>query len=327
MSKILGIGNALVDILAQLDDEKLLLQLELPKGGMQLVDASFAKKMMQLMQSYAQQQATGGSAANAMLALAHLGAAPGLVGQVGDDELGHFFEQNCVACGIESRLMHVKGHTGVACTLVTPDGERTFGTFLGVSAMEASQLSEDLLSGFDLLHVEGYLSHNHELIETAMKLAKSLGMRVSLDLASYNVVLQDLPFFRHLVCEYVDVVFANEEEAYAYTGMKDPKESVTELAKQCSVAVVKCGANGAMAMNNEGFARAHSRKVNVVDTTAAGDFFAGGFLYAFTKDASLQQCLACGNRLGEAVIQIVGTQLDIEKWNEVKSDIKQILAV
>lgn len=319
MKKIIGIGNALVDVLARLDDDNLLESAGLPKGGMQLIDEQKQTELRGLMQGLSPQQATGGSAGNAMLALANLEAHPGFVGKVGNDEMGQFFVQNCHQTGIEARLVQCDRHTGVANTFISPNGERTFGTCLGAAALlTADEVSEDMFCGYDILHIEGYLVQNHELIEKVCRIAKSLGMKLSIDLASYNVVAADLAFFRHLVEDYIDIVFANEEESAAFTEGQEPDDALQSIAKMCEIAVVKLGSKGAMAMCGEEKAQVPAHKVQVVDTTAAGDFFAGGFLYAYARDAKLEDCLRCGALLSGHVIQVVGTRLPDQEWNEIR---------
>ena len=327
MDKIIGLGNALVDVLAQIPDDSLLTSLALPKGGMMLVDGERAAQIAATIASLNPRQATGGSAGNAMLALAGLGASPGFIGRVGRDDLGRFFAENGTAAGIETHLITADGPTGVAYTLVTPDGERTFGTSLGVAAtMTDDDLDASMLRGYGILHVEGYLVQNHALIETALCMAHDEGLRVSLDLASANVVRADLSFFRHLVKEYVDIVFANEEESIAFTNEASPEAALDTLAAQCEVAVVKLGARGSMARRGELLAQADARRVAVKDTTAAGDFFAGGFLYALTHSGTLEQSLRCGAALSEQVIQVMGTRLPEATWQMLRKQIKEILS-
>jgi sugar/nucleoside kinase (ribokinase family) len=144
-----------------------------------------------------------------------------------------------------------------------------------------------------------------------------MSVQLSLDLASYNVVASDLPFFRHLVQDYMDIVFANEEEAAAFTGQKDPLEALRQIAALKCLAVVKLGSKGASARLGHEEVMVKANRVPVVDTTAAGDFFAGGFLYALNRGASLKACLSCGALLSEHIIGVVGTRLPEEEWNSL----------
>ena len=319
MEKIIGIGNALVDVLVRLKEDSVLEQMQLPKGGMTLIDEVRQQRLRASMEGMRLEQATGGSAGNAMLALAHLGGKAGFVGKVGRDALGKFYADNCKAVGIEARLLQSDLPTGVANTFISPDGERTFGTCLGAAAsLQASDITPALFEGVCMAHIEGYLVQNHDLMETICQTAMEMSVQLSLDLASYNVVTADLPFFRHLVQDYIDIVFANEEEAAAFTGQKDPLEALRQIAALKSLAVVKLGSKGASARLGNEEVMVKANRVPVVDTTAAGDFFAGGFLYALNRGASLKECLSCGALLSEHIIGVVGTQLPEEEWREIK---------
>ena len=321
MGKVIGIGNALVDALVRLRDEETLARLGLPKGGMQLIDDQQYDTLSVKMRQLSPARATGGSAGNAMLALARLGAEVAFIGRIGDDDTGRFLRTTYDGAGIDSRLIVTQGRTGVANTFITPDGERTFATFLGVAGLTADDVTPDLFRDGQLLHIEGYLVQNHKMIERVCQLAKETGLKTSIDLASYNVVSENLDFFRSLVREYIDVVFANEEESQAFTSGKGPSEALEEIASMCEVAVVKLGKRGSSAMCGDERVFAPGRTVGVVDTTAAGDFFAGGFLYGLSCGASLQRCLETGALLSSHIIQVVGTRLSDAAWEEIKATV------
>lgn len=318
MEKIIGIGNALVDVLVRLDEDALLEQMQLPKGGMTLIDEEQQRELRVCMEGLQVEQSTGGSAGNTMLALARLGGKAGFVGKVGRDALGNFYADSQKAAGIDARLMQCDLPTGVANTFISPDGERTFGTCLGAAAtLQASDITPALFEGVSMAHIEGYLVQNHDLMETICQTAMEMSVQLSLDLASYNVVAADLPFFRHLVQDYIDIVFANEEEATAFTGQEDPLEALRQMAALKCLAIVKLGSKGASARLGDEEVVVKANKVPVVDTTAAGDFFAGGFLYALNKGVTLEQCLRCGALLGEHIIGVVGTRLPEEEWKSL----------
>ena len=157
-----------------------------------------------------------------VLALANLGAHPGFIGKIGNDDFGQYFKKNGLKQGIDMKLLAGDLPTGVASTFISPDGERTFGTYLGAAAtMKAENLTLDMFKGYAYLYIEGYLVQDHELILRAMQLGKEAGLQICLDMASYNIVEGDLEFFDILITKYVDIVFANEEEAKAYTGNDD----------------------------------------------------------------------------------------------------------
>lgn len=319
MEKIIGIGNALVDVLVRLEDDSVLERMQLPKGGMTLIDEAQQNELRACMKGLSVEKATGGSAGNTILALAHLGEKAGFVGKVGRDDLGKFYADNCKAVGIEARLLECGLPTGVANTFISPDGERTFGTHLGAAAtLKPGDITPKLFEDVSLAHIEGYLVQNHDLMEAICQTAMEQSVQLSLDLASYNVVAADLPFFRHLVQDYIDIVFANQEEAAAFTGKKDPLEALREIAAYKCLAVVKLGGKGASARLGDEEVVVEANKVPVVDTTAAGDFFAGGFLYGLDKGVSLQECLRFGTLLAGHIIGVVGTRLPEETWKEIR---------
>lgn len=329
MKKIIGIGNALVDLLATVENDKVFDELQLAKGGMTLVDYDKRMQIAKLLEPLHPRIATGGSVGNAMLALAHLGAHPGFIGKIGSDETGMFYEQCITKNGVEAHLMKCDLPTGVASTFISPGGERTFATYLGAGAlMDAPDLSADMLKGYDYFFVEGYLVQSHQMILRAVQLAKEAGMKVCLDMASYNIVETDRDFITYLVNDYVDVVFANEDEAKAFS-QAEPLQALDDLARRCEVAVVKVGPKGAWIKKGEEKVLVPAMDVprsKVIDTTAAGDFFAAGFMYGYLQNAALEACGQIGSLLSGHIIQVVGTVLSDETWNEIKLNVKAILS-
>ena len=316
--KILGVGNALVDVLAPLSSDEMLERLGLSKGGMRLINDDEERRMSKIMSQLTHERATGGSASNAILALSHLQSGVGFVGNVGDDRNGRFFADTLARVGVEGRLTKEDKPTGTANTFITPDGERTFATYLGAAAcMRPEHITGALFAGYDMVHVEGYLVGVPGLLEKVLRTAKETGLRISVDLSSYNVVQAYLEEMHDLVENYVDIVFANEEEAEAFTGEKDPLLAARQIAELCELAVVKMGSAGSGVMQKTVCREpvtVASHHVEVVDTTAAGDFFAAGFLYGCGKDLPLRECLQCGTELATAVIQVIGTRVTDEAW-------------
>src|SRR6056297_1923102 len=290
MDKVLGIGNALVDIMTRLEDDTLLEQYKLPKGSMQLVDQDFSKKLTGATKDLNRQQASGGSAANTIHGLARLGVPTGFVGKVGRDELGNFFQEDMKQAGIDPRLFKSQTDSGRAIALVSPDSERTFATFLGAAVeLSPEDLTPQLFEGYQYLHLEGYLIQNHELMKRAFELAREKGLQVSLDLASFNVVEANLDFLSTFVSEYVNILFANEEEAQAFTG-KEPETALDELANLCKTASVKVGNDGSVMTRGAEKHRMKPISATPLATTGAGDALAAGFLYGLTHGKELEQC-------------------------------------
>ena len=326
MDKIIGMGNALVDVLVTLSDDSLLDEMNLPKGSMQLIEKDkfldISNKLSQ-MKTY---RSTGGSAGNTILALANLGTEPGFIGKIGDDEYGNFFKNSGINLGIDMKLLKGDLHTGIASTFITQDGERTFGTYLGAaSQMAPEELKLEMFKGYSYFYLEGYLVQDKNLILRAAQLAKEAGAQVCLDMASYNIVEENHDFFHSFIDKYVDIVFANEEEAKSFTG-KDAWQSINDISSCCSIVVVKLGAQGSCIKKGTECIKFEIPPIEkVIDTTGAGDYYAAGFLYGLTSGLSLEKCCYIGSILASQVIQVYGTILPKEKWNEIKLNISSLL--
>ncbi len=318
MKQIIGIGNALVDALYPVGNDHILDTLNLPKGTMQLIDQSQYAAISERMKNERRELTTGGSACNTILALAHLGAPTALIGKVSNDDYGRFFADHFRNLGVTPYLINSDLPSGVATTFITPDGQRTFATFLGAAAtLNAEEIQQEWMESYSYIYIEGYLVQNHSLIEHTVKAAHNAGLLVCLDLASFNIVEADRDFFAQLLAN-TDIVFANEDEARAFTG-KEPREALDILAQICPVAVVKVGKEGAMAKQGDLVGKVPAGDApKAIDTTAAGDYFAAGFLYAHAKGRTLQECLSAGTVLANEIIQVVGTRLEDDTWQKIK---------
>jgi sugar/nucleoside kinase (ribokinase family) len=171
--------------------------------------------------------------------------------------------------------------------------------------------------------VEGYLVFNRELIEFTAKLAQECGLKVSLDLASFNVVEANIDFLRDLIKNYVDIVFANEDEAKALTG-KLPEEALDEIATIAEIAVVKIGKNGSMIKSGNQKFTIPAIEASVIDTTGAGDLYAGGFLYGLSKGLTFEKCGNIGSLLAGKVIEQIGAKIPAEIWKSILSKVAEI---
>lgn len=323
MTKVLGMGNALVDILTKLKSDETLEEFNLPKGSMQLVDFDKSNIVNNGTEHLEKQVASGGSAANTIHGIAKMGVETGFIGKVGKDDFGTFFHDDMLKSNIQPQLLKSNTPSGKAMALISPDSERTFATYLG-AAVELSP--EDILTehfkGYDYFHIEGYLVQNHALIEQAVKFAKENGLKVTLDMASYNVVEENLEFLKVLLDKYVDIVFANEEEAKSFTGM-EPEESLAQFAALCDIAVVKIGKHGSLIQQGTEVFKVESIEANPVDTTGAGDLYAAGFIYGLIKNYPLDKCGKIGSVLAGKTIEVIGPKMDENKWNEVRSLIEK----
>jgi sugar/nucleoside kinase (ribokinase family) len=323
--KILGLGNALADVLIQLSNDDLIKQLNLPKGSMQLIESSDIPRINKYIGSLPTIMASGGSAANTIHGLAKMKAECGYIGRIGHDECGDFYENDLKKAGVHSMLNRSQTPTGRAFTFITPDSERTFATYLGAAVeLRPEDINPTIYRDYELLHIEGYLVNNTSFIEKALKTAKACNLKISLDLSSYNVVEANREFLKKTIPEFVDIVFANEEESKAYTG-KNPLEAVNEIAAQCDVAVVKIGKDGALIKSQDQFIKIEAVPANIIDTTGAGDQFAAGFLFGSTQNLDLDKCGKLGALLAGQVIETFGARILDKHWPEILEKIKRIL--
>ncbi|MBN2480728.1 MAG: adenosine kinase [Bacteroidales bacterium] len=318
MKRILGIGNALVDVITFLKDDSLLKELSLPKGSMQLVDALVSEKIGLLTSKLNRHLASGGSAANTIHGLAKLGVETGFIGAVGTDKMGDFFQEDMKKAGIATFMLKSRQPTGLAISLVSHDGERTFATYLGAATdIISKELNSSVFLKYDHLHLEGYLVQDHNLITTAVRLAKSHNMTVSLDLASYNVVEANLEFLHDLVSRYIDIVFANEQEARSFTSLEDPVDALRQIASICRTSIVKTGGKGSWIMHDGALYRAGIIDVRCIDTTGAGDLYATGFIYGIIKGFKPDLCGETGALLAGKVIEEPGAKISPAGWDYI----------
>jgi sugar/nucleoside kinase (ribokinase family) len=260
--------------------------------------------------------------------MARLGATTGFIGKVGHDETGDFFETALVNLAVKPSIFRGTEPSGRCVALVSPDGERTMATFLGAGlVMTAAEITPALFEGFDCLYIEGYLVQNHELILHAARTAKAAGLKVAIDLASFNVVEENLEFLRTLVCDYIDILFANEQEAAAFTGEAEPLNALQAISGICELVVVKIGMRGALIKQGAevvhvGIMEAARR----IDTTGAGDFYAAGFMYGLGRGLSLRQCGTIGAIVAGKVIEVVGTTFGEEQWSDIARLVESVTA-
>jgi sugar/nucleoside kinase (ribokinase family) len=312
-------GNALTDMLVNLRTDEVLEKFALPKGSMSLVGSDRQKDISKSVAGLPYTLSLGGSAANTIRAMARLGTLTGFIGKVGHDSTGDFFEQALVNLGVRPNIFRGTEHSGRCVALVSVDGERTMVTYLGAALeMVAAEITPELFRDFDCLYLEGYLVQNHELITKAASTAKAAGLKVAIDLASFNVVEENLEFLRGLVADYVDILFANEDEARVFSGEDEPLNALQYISEMCELAIVKVGIKGALIKHSSevvhvGIMQAAKR----VDTTGAGDFYAAGFLYGLSSGLSLRQCGTIGAITAGKVIEVIGTTFGEEEWTDI----------
>jgi sugar/nucleoside kinase (ribokinase family) len=324
MAKVLGMGNALVDIITRIESDEMLEELGLPKGSMTLVDLDTSNYIHSETTGMEKSMASGGSAANTIHGLAHLGIETGFVGTVGDDEMGRFFKQDLQDNQIKPLLFRTLNETGRAMALISKDSERTFATYLGAAVdLSEDDVTKDIFEGYDYFYIEGYLVQNHPMIEKAMRLAKNAGMKVCLDLASYNVAADNKEFFLQLINQYVDMLFANEEEMRAISDLS-PEEGARYFENQVETIAVKMGAEGSVILSGSELVRVGVRPSSPIDTTGAGDLYAAGFIYGQIQGLSTETSGQIGAMLSGRVIEMIGAKLDPDSWEVLLEEIEAL---
>jgi len=324
MAKVLGMGNALVDIITRLKDDAILEEFGLPMGSMTLVDLDTSNYIHAETAGMSKTKASGGSAANTIHGLAHLGVETGFVGAVGNDDMGKFFKKDMEVNKINPILFRTMHETGRAMALISSDSERTFATYLGAAVdLSVNDITSDIFEGYDYFYVEGYLVQNREMIEKALRLASNANLKVCLDLASYNIVEENKEFFQTLISQYVDILFANEEEIRALSE-KSPEEGALEIKDQVEQVVIKMGAEGSFCVTGEHMVRIGVRPSNPIDTTGAGDLYAAGFLYGHMRDLSPESCGQIGAILAGRIIELIGAKMDESHWENLRREIQSL---
>lgn len=328
MKSILGIGNALTDILAVLPDDSLLDKYHLPKGSMQHVDMETGDKIWAALKPLGVKYVAGGSAANTISCTAIFGMPSSFIGKIGDDELGLLFKSDQEQYGVRTNLLKSEHSSGRSMVFVSGgNAERTFAVYLGAALdLVPEDLKPEFFKGHDYFHIEGYLVQNQALIRKAVEMAHDAGCLISLDMASYNVVESNNAFLHDIVEKYVDIVFANETEARAFTKLDDPEASLDDIASRCRIAVVKVGKDGSWVKSGDEKHYIPSWPADTVDATGAGDTYAAGFLYAHSLGMPLKVCGEIGSIIAAKVVEVIGTKIDIPRWRAAKEEIRGLIA-
>lgn len=327
MKSILGIGNALTDILAVLPDETLLKTYHLPKGSMQHVDMETGDKIWQALKPLGVKYVAGGSAANTITCTSIFGMPSSFIGKIGDDELGLLFKSDQEQYGVNTMLLKSEHSSGRSMVFVSGgNAERTFAVYLGAALdLVPEDLKPEYFEGHDYFHIEGYLVQNQALIRKAVELAHDAGCIISLDMASYNVVESNNAFLHDIIDRYVDIVFANETEAKAFTKLPDPKKSLEEISTHCKIAVVKVGKDGSWVRSGDEEYQIPAWPAEPVDATGAGDTYAAGFLYGHSLGMPLKVCGEIGSIIAAKVVEVIGTKMDVNRWKEADKQISQLI--
>lgn len=315
---IVGVGSALVDLLAREPDD-FIETLGVAKGGMNLVDSGFLGDLIARASSRPA-VVPGGSACNTAMGVARLGGRSRFVGKRGKDDLGGLFTRGLQRSNVDAVLFDSDLPTGCVLSVITPDTQRSMFTCLGAaSEMRPDEITVAIFADAAVVHVEGYLVFNPELLRAVLTSAKNAGALVSLDLASFNVVEQAGPFLKEMVSEYVDILIANEDEARAYTGHAGESRALEALAVDVSMAVLKLGDRGSrVAHRNRKIEIAPLACDDAVDSTGAGDLWASGFLYGLVSGFTIEKSGEIASACGREVCRVIGAGIPDDGWERIK---------
>ncbi len=315
--EVLGIGSPILDYIFFVDD-KFLEQVPGKKGGMEPINLN---TLQQIIEGIDEKPLIipGGSCSNTLKGLSHLDFTCALLGVIGSDAAASQYMAFIQNSHINPLFQISQLPTSQVICLVTPDGERTCRSFLGASQdVHLDKITPELFQGVKLVHIEGYSLLQGILPEKAMHLAKAAGAKISFDLASFEIVEQFKERILTLLSQFVDIAFANEQEIVALTG-EGGKKGCQYLKDLAETAIVKQSGKGCWVGSSAAIVHQPALKVHVEDSTGAGDLFASGFLAAYLKGKSLKDCAAFGNRIGAAVVQVAGTEIPSEKWDQFKT--------
>jgi len=307
--KILGIGNAIVDVICKVDDQYLINN-ELTKSTMKLVDESEFKKLLSTLNI--EETISGGSVANSIVGLSQLGNDVGFIGKINDDDLGQKYAEGLTKEKVQYFYNKKKetSPTGTCLILITPDAERTMVTFLGIAGkINEQDVNEKVIKESEMIFLEGYLWDEGEP-KLAFDKAMSLSNTKAMSLSDQFCVERHKSDFLDLVKNKLDVTFANEQEI---TSLIDAKnfEDVIEFGKHLGkLLIITRGEKGSVAIQNQEVVECKSKpNLKIVDLTGAGDLFAAGFLHGYINNISKKECLEKGTEMSSKIIQKVGARL------------------
>ena len=312
--KILGIGNAIVDVLAKVDDE-FLKKNNLIKGSMKLINKSefeVLKKNIKI-----EKVVAGGSVANTMAGIAYLQGNPSFIGKINSDNLGDLYKKSLKDINVKFSYVEKNEDTptGASIILITPDSERTMCTYLGISShLSENDINENNIIGYELIFLEGYLwdkGISEKMFKHAITIAKKNKVKIAMSLSDIFCVTRHKQDFYNLLNNDLDILIGNENEINELANKKNLLDSVNQLKELNKLIVITRSENGSMAIKNNEIINCSSIKVSkVLDLTGAGDLFASGFLKEYLDNSDIKKCLETGSMLASKIIQKIGARLE-----------------
>ena len=312
--KILGIGNAIVDVLAKVDDE-FLKKNKLIKGSMKLINKSEFEDLKKNIKI--EKVVAGGSVANTMAGIAYLQGNPSFIGKINSDNFGEMYRKSLQDINVNFSYLEKNEDlsTGASIILITPDSERTMCTYLGISShLSANDIIENNIIDHELILLEGYLwdkGISEKMFKQVISIAKKNKVKIAMSLSDIFCVTRHKQDFYNLLKYDLDILIGNENEINELTNKKSLLDSVNQLKKLNKLIVITRSENGSVAIKNNEITNCNSIKVNkVLDLTGAGDLFAAGFLKEYLDNSDIKKCLETGSMLASKIIQKIGARLN-----------------
>jgi len=311
--KILGIGNAIIDILAKVDDD-FLKRNKLTKGSMKLINETEFENIKKNIKI--ERVVAGGSVANSMAGIAHLKGKSSFIGKINADEFGDMYKKSLEDISVHFPYIQKNEHlpTGTSIILITPDSERTMCTYLGISShLAAEDISENNILDYGLIFLEGYLwdkGISEKMFKHVINLAKKNKIKVAMSLSDIFCVTRHKQDFNNLLKNNLDILIGNENEINELTNKKNLLESINQLKEFNKLIVITRSEKGSLAIQDNEIINCESIKTDkVLDVTGAGDLFAAGFLKEYIENSDIKYCLNTGSKLATRIIQKIGARL------------------
>ncbi len=326
--QIYGMGNALVDFEIETTTTKLK-ELGITKGVMSLIDEEEQDTLHSILGKDAHSRACGGSAANTIIGAQSLGSHCFYSCKVAEDETGHFYKKDLLACGVESNLSYQAlqpGKTGKCLVMITDDADRTMNTFLGITGdIDYSQIDESALLNSEYLYIEGYLAGSPIALTGAVKcmhFARKNHVKTAFSLSDPNIVNFCGEGLAEIIGEGVNLLFCNEDEAKAYSKQDDLQDAITILLKLTEILVITLGSEGSLIINSNEQIIIEGFQVKAVDTNGAGDLFAGAFLHTIANGGTLKNAGELASYASAQLVTQFGPRLSTDNLAVVTKFIK-----
>ncbi len=317
---VFGLGNPFMDVLIKAEDDELK-RINLKKGMIRFVNQQEVLAIHNMFSHKVISYEPGGSVANTISIIAKLGGRTFFTGKAGNDELAVRYIEAMKQLNVDIELPKSRLLTARALTFITPDSERSFIDYLGAAKdFEVKDLNKDALRLSKFFHISAYFLEEKKLRESAeygMQIARANNVKISLDCGDALLIRRIKDEILRIIEKYADIVFANAEEAKALSNLNNPEEALNFLSEKCQIAVVKLGSKGSLIKNNNKVYKIKALKVKAVDSTGAGDAYAGGMLFGLSRGLSIEKAAKIATFLGGKVVETFGARLKEINYEEV----------